>query len=422
VAKRSLNSRSPWRERKIVLGVTGGIAAYKAVQVARDLTLLGASVDTVLTSSARAFVGPLSFSGVTGRDVHTQFLSGSGAAVHLRLAAEADLVIVAPATADLIARAAGGRSNDLIASILLATRAPVRLAPAMNDRMYSHPQTQRNVAHCRDALGYQIAGPGVGPLAVGEGEGPGRMIEPEELVDHAGRLLGSDPILAARHVVVTAGPTREAIDPVRYVGNRSSGRMGFAVAREAWLRGAQVTLVTGPSDLPDPVGVRTLRVESAEEMLEEARAAVPTADVLIFAAAVADFRPSHRAEEKWKRSDAKEGPTLSLVENPDISVETRPLRRKGAVAVGFALETTDLLARARGKLRAKGFDLIVANDPGEEGAGFEVTTNRATILDSAGGEEVLPLLLKEEVAIRLLDRVRGIIQRREEPGHAGSPQ
>ncbi|MEX1259070.1 MAG: bifunctional phosphopantothenoylcysteine decarboxylase/phosphopantothenate--cysteine ligase CoaBC [Gemmatimonadota bacterium] len=418
MASRSLSPRPPWAGRKVVLGVTGGIAAYKAVQVARDLTRLGAAVDTVLSHSARSFVGPLSFSGVTGREVHTDLLSGSGAALHLRIAAEADLVLVAPATADLIARAAQGRANDLLASVLLATRAPVLLAPAMNDRMYSHPQTQRNVAHCRDVLGYGIAGPAVGALAVGEGEGPGRMLEPEEIVDFAGRVLGNDPLFAARHVMVTAGPTREAIDPVRYVGNRSSGRMGFALAREAWLRGAQVTLVSGPSQLPDPAGVRTLRVESAAEMLEEARAAVPTADVLIFAAAVADFRPSTRSAEKWKRSEAGPTPTISLAENPDVALETLPLRRKGAIAVGFALETGKLVERAQAKLQAKDFDLIVANDPEEEGAGFEVATNRATILDREGGEEALPLLSKDEVALRVLDRVRERIARRE--GHRGA--
>ncbi|MEX0856230.1 MAG: bifunctional phosphopantothenoylcysteine decarboxylase/phosphopantothenate--cysteine ligase CoaBC [Gemmatimonadota bacterium] len=415
---RVLSLAAPWEGRRVLLGVSGGIAAYKAVQVARDLTLLGAEVDTILTRSAHSFVGPLSFSGVTGREVFTELLSGAGAALHLALASAADLVLVAPATADLIARAAQGRSNDLLASVLLATRAPVLLAPAMNDRMYSHPQTSRNVLHCRDTLGYGILGPATGPLAVGEGSGAGRMLEPWELVDHAGRALGLDSAFADRHVLVTAGPTQEPIDPVRYVGNRSSGKMGFALAREAWLRGAEVTLVTGPTALPDPVGIRTVRVETAEEMHREVRGAIGAADIAIFAAAVADYRPEAPKKEKWKRSDAGEGPTLSLVENADIARDTRALRRDGAVVVGFALETRDLVAGARTKLQEKGFDLVVANDPGEEGAAFGSPTNRVTLLDAEGGEDRLPLLSKERVATEVLARVRGILVRRD-PTAAG---
>lgn len=407
-----LAPRAPWLGRHVVLGVTGGIAAYKSVQLARDLTRLGARVDTVLTESAGEFVRPLTFQGVTGRAVYHELFDAGGAARHIELGADADLVLVAPATADLIARAAHGRADDLLTTTLLATRAPILLAPAMNDRMYGHPQTQRNLAHCREVLGYRILGPGVGPLAAGEGEGPGRMLEPSEIVDHVGRAVGGDPVFEGRRVVVTAGPTREPLDPIRFLGNRSSGRMGFALAREAWLRGAEVTLVTGPSALPDPTGVTVSRVETASEMLTEVTAVVPEADLVFFAAAVGDFRSEVVRDRKMKRSDmgGDHAPEtrreLRLVENPDIALETRALGRDGAVRVGFALETEDLLTGARRKLREKGFDLIVANDAGEEGAGFEVETNRVTLLWPDGEEENLPIQSKRDVARAILERLR----------------
>ena len=402
---RSLTPRPPWAGQRIVLGVTGGIAAYKSVQLARDLTRLGALVDTVLTRSAEAFVSALTFQGATGREVYTDLFSVDGAALHVRLGSEADVVVVAPATADLIARAAQGRANDLLAAVLLSTRAPVVLAPAMNDRMYSHPQTQRNLEHCREVLGYGTVGPAVGPLAVGEGEGPGRMLEPHEICEHLGRVMGVDGAFEGRNVLVTAGPTREAIDPVRFIGNRSSGRMGFALAREAWLRGANVTLVTGPSSLPSPIGVSIRRVDTAREMLEEVLGVIPHADFLFFSAAVSDFRPTEPRSEKIKRADADGALTIELARNPDIAQDTRALRRDGAVAVGFTLETEDLMAGATKKLREKDFALVVANDPGEEGAGFDVLTNRVTLLTRDGEEEVLPLQSKEDLAREILDRV-----------------
>ncbi len=405
---RPLAPRPPWKGRRVVLGVTGGIAAYKAVQVARDLTRLGAQVDVILTSGATEFVRPLSFQGVTGRPVHESLFSVEGAALHIRLGAEADLVVVAPATADFLARAAHGRADDLLTTTLLATRAPVLLAPAMNDRMWAHPQTVANAAHCRDTLRYRMVGPGVGPLAVGEGEGAGRMVEPDEIVEEAGRLLGSGGPLTGKRVLVTAGPTREPLDPVRYLGNRSSGRMGFALAREARLRGAEVTLVTGPSALLPPVGVEVVRVEQGTEMLEAVERRIGEADLVVYAAAVADFRPGSSATSKMKRSEGGV-PEVRLVENPDIAALTASLRKEGAVAVGFALETDDLLANARKKLETKGFHLIAANPASEEGAGFESETNRVVILDAAGGEDVLPTLGKDEVARRILDRAEPLL-------------
>jgi phosphopantothenoylcysteine decarboxylase/phosphopantothenate--cysteine ligase len=387
-----------------VLGVTGGIAAYKTIQVARDLTRLGAEVDVVLTRSAQNFVAPLSFEGVTGRRALTDLFSAEGAALHIRLGREADVVCVAPATADFLARAAQGRADDLICTTLLATRATVVLCPAMNDRMFGHPQVQENLAHVRDRLGYSIAGPAEGALAVGEGEGPGRMIEPHQIEEAIGRAL-TEPDLSGRHVLITAGPTHEPIDPVRYVGNRSSGRMGYAVAQAAWRRGAQVTLVTGPSSLERPWGVDLIPVETAAEMNEVVAGLVGAADVSVFAAAVADFRPAEPRDRKVKRAETGSDLTVELTANPDIARESGTHAKSGGVRVGFALETHDLLENARLKLESKRLDLIVANDAMEEGAGFGVATNRVTFVSAEREPEELPLLSKDEVAEELLDRV-----------------
>ncbi len=396
----------------MVLGVTGGIAAYKAVQLARDLTRLGATVDAVLTRGARQFVQPLSFEGVTGRPALTELFSTEGAALHIRLGYEADVVCVAPATADFLARAAHGRADDLLTTTLLATRAPVVLCPAMNDRMFAHPQTQANIAHLRDALFYRIAGPAVGPLAFGEGEGPGRMLEPADIIEEIGRALRPPSPLEGKRVLVTAGPTREAIDPVRYLGNRSSGRMGFALAAAAWRRGAEVTMVSGPVSLEDPHGVEVTRVETAQEMFDEVSGSLPEVDVSIFASAVADFRPVDPAEGKIKRAEVGPEMALTLTENPDVAGGTRERRKEGSIAVGFALETEDLLKNGHKKLESKGFDLLVANDATEEGAGFEVETNRVTLLTSEEPNEELPLLSKNEVAEIVLDRVTRLLESR----------
>ncbi len=407
---RMLHPRRPWEGRRIVLGVTGGIAAYKAVQLARDLTRLGAEVDTVLTRCAQQFVRPLSFEGVTGRPAVTELFSAEGAALHIKLGFEADVVCVAPATADLIARAAQGRADDLLTTTLLATRAPVLICPAMNDRMYSHPQTQANLHHLQETLAYRLAGPGTGPLAVDEGEGPGRMLEPHEIVEEIGRALSDASPLRGKRVLITAGPTREAIDPVRFIGNRSSGRMGFALAAAARRRGADVTVVAGPVSLPAPYGIEVLRIENAREMLECVSTHLPEADVSIFASAVVDYRPADPSGEKLKRADVGPEMTLTLAENPDVAGETRTIRKPGSVSVGFALETSSLLENARAKLRSKGFDLIVANEADEEGAGFEVETNRVVLLGADGENEELPLLAKDEVAEVVLDRVCGIVE------------
>jgi phosphopantothenoylcysteine decarboxylase/phosphopantothenate--cysteine ligase len=406
--------RRPWRGRRVLLGVTGSIAAYKSVQLARDLTRLGAEVDVVLTQAAQRFVAPLSFEGVTGRRALTDLFSAEGAALHVSLGRDADVVCVAPATADFLARAAQGRADDLLCTTLLATRAPVVVCPAMNDGMFAHPLVQENLAHLREKLGYRIAGPAKGALAVGEGgeQGPGRMIEPWEIEEHVGRALATESGWAKRNVLVTAGPTRESLDPVRYVGNRSSGRMGYALAQAAWRRGADVTLVSGPSALPAPVGVDVVRVETAAEMHDAVARRIGEADVTVFAAAVADYRPAESRAQKVKREVAGESLEIALEANPDIAKSTKSARRPGSIAVGFALETTDLVANASRKLDAKGFDLVVANDATEEGAGFEVATNRVTILARGREPEALPLLSKDEVAEEVLDRVGAMLEPR----------
>ena len=399
--------RRPFDGRRVVLGVTGGIAAYKAIGLARELTLAGAQVDVVLSAGALEFVRPLSFEALTGRPAHTSLYPQGDPLLHIRLARDAHAVVVAPATANFLARAAAGMADDLLAATLLATEAPVVLCPAMNDRMYAHPATRANLVRLEE-FGYALAGPAVGPLAWGEGEGPGRMLEPEEILAHVGRALEGATPLGGRRVVVTAGGTREPIDPVRYVGNRSSGRMGYEIAAAAWRRGAEVVLVSGPSSLPVPVGVEVRRVETAEQMLDAVRQALPEADVLVMAAAVADFRPADAAEEKIKKESGGV-PQIVLESTADVLKATRALRRPGAVVVGFALETADAVENGRRKLEAKGLDLLVVNDAREPGAGFEVETNRVVLLQPGRDDEALPLMSKAAVADAILDRVESLL-------------
>lgn len=392
----------------MVLGITGGIAAYKFVQLARDLARFGAVVDVVMTRAAREFVGAISFEAVTGRPVLSDILAEGHALDHIRLAREADAVCIAPATADFIARAASGRSDDLLAAIVLATRAPVLVCPAMNDLMWSHSQTQANVEHLR-ALGYTIVGPATGPLAFGEGSGPGRAEEPDTVLEHLGRALGTEADWRGRRVVVTAGPTREAVDSVRVLSNRSSGRMGYAIAAAAWRRGADVLLISGPAQVAPPPGPAFQRVETADDMAAAVGDAVGSADVLFMAAAVADFRPAQPVAGKIRKGDSPD--TLLLEHAPDVLRVTRERRRTGARIIGFALETGDGRDNAREKLRSKGLDLIVLNHADEDGAGFDVDTNRVTIISSDSDDE-LPLMSKDDVADALLDRVRPLLAER----------
>jgi phosphopantothenoylcysteine decarboxylase / phosphopantothenate---cysteine ligase len=395
----------------VVLGVTGGIAAYKSVQLARDLTQLGAVVDVILTRAATEFVGGITFEALTGRPVHYDLIAEGSALDHISLAREADVVCVAPATADLIARAAMGRSDDLLAAVILATRAPVLICPAMNDRMWDHPQTQSNATRLRE-LGYRLVGPASGALAHGEGRGAGRMEEPEVILEYVGRALGSSDVLRGRKIVVTAGPTREPVDAVRVLSNRSSGRMGYAIAGAAWRRGADVTLITGPAEISPPIGPEIVRIETAEQMREAVAAAISVADALIMAAAVADFRPARPSNSKLKKSQG--AGALALEAAPDVLKETRAHRPPALRVVGFALETDDHIDNARKKLQEKALDLIVLNDAREPGAGFEVDTNRVTILGRDGAPETLPLQSKHDVAEAILDRLVPLLPARSE--------
>jgi phosphopantothenoylcysteine decarboxylase / phosphopantothenate---cysteine ligase len=403
----ALRPRRPWQDRRVLLGVTGGIAAYKAVQIARDLTRLGARVDVALTRSAGEFVGRLSFEGVTGREAMTDILAPGHALDHIRLARDCDAICIAPATADFIARVAAGRADDLLAAVLLATRAPVLICPAMNDRMWSHPQTVANARHLAEVLGHRIVGPATGPLAFGEGEGAGRMEEPAVIIEHVGRALGGET-LRGRRIVVTAGPTQEPIDPVRVLTNRSSGRMGFALAAAAWRRGADVRLISGPAAVAAPTGPALVPVRTAAQMAAAVLDAVQDADALLMSAAVADFRPAEPPPRKLKREHGT--PELRLEPAADILRAVADRAGPTLVRVGFALETHDHLEQARRKLRDKDLDLLILNDALAADAGFESDTNRVVILHREGPEEELPLMSKDDVAELVLDRVERLLR------------
>ncbi|MGH7584205.1 MAG: bifunctional phosphopantothenoylcysteine decarboxylase/phosphopantothenate--cysteine ligase CoaBC [Gemmatimonadales bacterium] len=391
-----------WQGRTVVLGVAGGIAAYKSVELARELTRRGAAVDVILTRGAGEFVGAATFEAVTHRRVHSSLWEPGTALDHLALSRGADLVLVAPATAHLLARAAAGLADDFLTALLLGNTSPVVAAPAMNDVMYAAAATRVNIA-ALVSRGWSMVGPATGELAEGPSDAPGRMAEPEEILAHAARTLRRGGPLDGVRCVVTAGPTREAIDPVRVITNRSSGIMGYRIAEAAWERGCEVTLITGPSAQRAPVGVEVVPVVTTDEMLEAVRCRAGDADVLIMAAAPADYRPARPATHKTPRGD---GPlTLTLEPTPDILVETAPARRSGAVVVGFALETDDDPARVLDKLRRKDLAIIVANNALEPGAGFEVDTNAVTIYDRVGGVTPVSLRSKREVAEAILDAV-----------------
>ena len=362
-----------------------------------------------MTPAATEFIGAVTFEALTGHPVHTGLFDPGRALDHIKLAREATAIVVAPATADFLARAATGQANDLLSASLLAATCPVLLVPAMNDHMWAHPQTQKNVAHLRE-LGYRIVEPDEGMLAAGEGSGPGRMPEPESIFAHVGRVLEKGSPLVNKRVLVTAGPTREAIDPVRFISNHSSGKMGVAVAESAWRRGADVHLVAGPLSIAAPVGIAIHRVESTADMAAAVEGLLPQCDVLVMAAAPSDFRPANVASSKIKKTKAVA--PIELMPTPDILESTKAARRANAVVVGFALETDDVVANARGKLASKDLDMIVLNDAREAGAGFGVDTNRVTFLMRDGGEEVLPLMPKSEVADAILDRVERLIDGR----------
>jgi len=388
--------------RNIVLGVTGGIAAYKAVELLRLLTKAGASVHVIMTDAATEFVTPLTFQTLSGNPVHTEIfnLITEHEIGHISLADRADLFIIAPATANFIGKLANGIADDLLATTVMATKAPVLIAPAMNVNMYENPIYRENEEKLR-RHGYLFADPVSGYLACGW-EGKGKMQEPALIFEEALTALSTKD-LAGLKILVTAGPTREEIDPVRYISNHSSGRMGYAIARAARVRGAEVTLVSGPVSLSPPQGITMINVVSAEEMLREVLAIAGKSDVIIKAAAVADYRPATREGQKIKKKSNEE--SLTLLKNRDILAELGKAKRSVQTLVGFAAETENLHKNASAKLEAKNLDLIVANDVSAEGAGFNVETNIVRFIYRDGRSEELPILPKETVAEELLDRV-----------------
>jgi phosphopantothenoylcysteine decarboxylase/phosphopantothenate--cysteine ligase len=387
------------KNRTVVLGVTGSIAAYKAAEIASQLTQSGANVNVIVTEEAVQFISPVTFRAITGRPVVTEMfdLASEFSIEHVSLAKAADIVVIAPATANIIAKLAAGIADDMLCCTVLATKAPVLIAPAMETNMYTNPITQDNLSKLR-ARDFIIVGPTTGRLASGK-EGLGRLADINDIIGSIHQVLGRGGDLVGRHIVVTAGGTQEPIDLVRYVSNRSSGKMGYALAEAARDRGAKVTLVTAPTSLPEPVGADVVRVGAAEEMRQAVENVLPQADALIMAAAVADYRPVKAARDKIRKGKA--GLTLEMECTQDILGTVKG----NFVKVGFAAESSNLVKNAKGKLKQKRLDFIVANDITAEDSGFDTETNRVIIIDRTGKVYKLPLLPKGEVANKVLDRV-----------------
>ena len=402
------------QSQKILVGVTGGIAAYKVVEVVRSLTQLGADVHVIMTPSASRFVGAQTFASLTGNPVASDIFDGGPQAPHVELARGADLMLVAPATANALARAANGFADDLLGASLLMVRCPVLVAPAMHTEMWEHPATQRHVETLLER-GVEIIGPATGALMSGD-EGPGRMVEPQEIVRQVAASLTTARDLLGRHLLITAGGTQEAIDAVRFIGNRSSGLMGTEVARSAQRRGAKVTVILGPTGRPPPPGVDVVAIKTADEMRDAVLDRAGGADAIIKAAAVSDFKPRHSAVHKLKKAEGP--PAVDLVPTPDILAElgsNRSLMKPDAVLVGFAAETesdpSKLAALATKKRESKKADVIVANDVGSNDSGFGVRTNRAVIAGPDGISDV-GLVTKSALAEALVQEIAELIERR----------
>ena len=391
--------------KTVVLGVTGSIAAYKAAEIASQLTQSGAKVHVIMTEEAIQFISPVTFRAITGRPVVTEMfdLASEFSIEHVSLANAADIVVIAPITANVVAKLAAGIADDMLCCTVLATRAPVLVAPAMETNMYTNPVTQGNVSKLK-ARDFVVVGPATGWLASGK-EGLGRLADVNDIISAIHRVLRTGEDLTGRNVVVTAGGTQEPIDPVRYISNRSSGKMGHALAEAARDRGADVTLITAHTSLPEPTGVNVIRVGTAEEMRQAVQNVAPKANALIMAAAVADYRPIRAAKDKIKKGRA--GLTLELEQIPDILG-----RVKGNfIKVGFAAESSSLVENAKKKVEQKRLDFIVANDITARDSGFGTDTNRVTIIDCKGKIDRLPLLAKREVAERILDKVAALLPR-----------
>lgn len=390
---------------RVIMGVTGGIAAYKAAELVRGLVKAGADVSVAMTRGATGFVAPLTFEALSGNRVIVEmFHPDTEPMDHIHWGQEADLVIVAPATANFVAKMVHGLADDFLSTMLLAATAPILVCPAMNTMMWENPAVKENL-RLLQARGVEVMDPGSGDLACGT-EGPGRLPEPDDILEKAQMTLSAKD-LEGRRVVVTAGATRETIDPVRYITNRSSGKMGYALARAAKHRGADVVLVSGPTGLKPPFGVKLIEVMSAEDMKVAVLSERDGCDAIIKAAAVSDYRPLEAVGQKIKKET--ESLILELVRNPDILADLGREREKwGGVLVGFAAETQDLLQNARQKLEQKNADMIVANDVSRKDAGFDTDTNLVKILSKGGGVEELPLMSKDDVANHILDRIKGL--------------
>jgi len=392
------------KDKTIILGITGSIAAYKAADIASRLTKEGAKVEVVMTKAATWFIAPLALSSITGRGVFTDVFGPDSERTveHINLAEAADAVVIAPATASLIAKLAAGIADEMPALVVLATKAPIVLAPAMHTNMYLNSITQENLAKLR-ARGFTVVEPESGRLASG-GVGPGRLANSDKIMGTIKKVLERKSDLAGKKLVVTAGGTREPIDPVRHITNPSSGKMGYAIAEAARDRGAEVKLVTAPTSLAQPVGVEVIAVKTTLEMQKAVAKAVTKADVLIMAAAVTDYQPKTTAKAKIKKDEAEL--RLELVRTPDILAEAKG----DFIKVGFAAESNDIIANAKKKLKNKKLDIIVANDITAADSGFGVDTNRVIIIDKKGGVEELPLMSKREVADKILDGVMGLVK------------
>jgi len=395
--------------KTVVLGVTGSIAAYKAAEIASQLTQSGAKVHVIMTEEAIQFISPVTFRAITGRPVVTEMfdLASEFSIEHVSLANAADIVVIAPITANVMAKLTAGIADDMLCCTVLATRAPVLIAPAMEPNMYSNPVTQGNLSKLK-ARDFVVVGPATGWLASGR-QGLGRLADVKDIIRAIHRVLRTGEDLTGRHVVITGGGTQEPIDPVRYISNRSSGKMGHALAEAARDRGADVTLITAPTSLPEPAGIRVIRVGTAEEMRRAVQNAVPRADVLIMSAAVADYRPIRAAKDKIKKGKA--GLTVELERTPDILGSVKG----NLIKVGFAAESSDLVENAKKKVKQKRLDFIVANDITARDSGFGTDTNRVTIIDCKGKVDGLPLLTKREVAERILGKVAALLSEPKSP-------
>jgi phosphopantothenoylcysteine decarboxylase/phosphopantothenate--cysteine ligase len=400
------------KDKKIILGITGGIGAYKACDIVRRLKRSGAQVIVVMTENAKKFITPLTFETLSGNEVVTEtFPEKRFVGVrHVDLAGWADLILIAPATANIIGKIRSGIADDILTTIVISSKAPVLMAPAMNVNMYENPIFQENLSYLQK-LGYKFVEPEVGELASGI-VGKGRLAEPETIVDRVVNLLTKEKDLQEKSIIVTAGRTEEPLDPIRYLSNRSSGKMGYAIAQEAYERGAKVTLISGPSNLTPPSGLNFIPVRTTQEMLSAVKSVFKKADALIMSAAVSDFSPTLISKEKIKKGG--EEIVLELKPTVDILKEMGK-QKKQKILVGFSLETEDEIKNAKKKLVEKNLDLIVVNNPNVPGAGFEVDTNQVTLIDKRGKIEKLPLLSKKEVAGKILDKVSLLLRKRVPP-------